>query len=133
MISPFPYLWWTDADHPGIQYAESIFAANERDFSEHSVGYLLAVGGSDIAKAAIEAAIDEVGFDALTGADVQRALVNLGAYQVLGGVMRVDFSGDSRSAHEAQIRMIQGGPDAFNLLQDWTETPDLRPSDNFSN
>jgi len=28
--------------------------------------------------------------------------------------------------------MIQGGPDAFNVLQDWTETPDLRPAENFS-
>jgi branched-chain amino acid transport system substrate-binding protein len=133
MISPFPYLWWTDADNPGIQYVESVFAANERDFSEHSVGYLLAAGGTDIAIAAIEAAIDEVGFDDLTGADIQRALINLGDYQVLDGVMRIDFSGDSRSPHIAQIRQIQGGPDAFVVLQDWTETPDLRPSDNFSN
>jgi hypothetical protein len=31
-----------------------------------------------------------------------------------------------------QIRQIQGGPDAFVVLQDWTETPDLRPSDNFA-
>ena len=69
----------------------------------------------------------------LTGAAVHAALVNLGEYEALEGVMRVDFSGDSRSPHVSQIRMIQGGPDAFNVILDWTETPDLRPADNFSN
>ena len=43
--------------------------------------------------------------------------------------MRVDFSGDNRSPHTAQIRQIQGGPDKFVVLQDWSETPDLRPSE----
>ncbi|MFN2188179.1 MAG: ABC transporter substrate-binding protein [Candidatus Promineifilaceae bacterium] len=133
MISPFPYLWWNDADHPGIQYIESVFAANDRPDGEHSVGYIISLTGVDIAKTAIEAAIDEVGFDNLTGAAVQQALINLGPYDALDGVMRVDFSGDNRSPHIAQIRQIQGGPDAFVVLQDWTETPDLRPSENFSN
>jgi hypothetical protein len=33
----------------------------------------------------------------------------------------------------AQIRQVQGnGPDSFVLIQDWSETPDLRPEENFS-
>jgi len=28
----------------------------------------------------------------------------------------------------SQIRMIQGGPDKFIVIQDWAETPDLRPA-----
>jgi hypothetical protein len=47
----------------------------------------------------------------------------------LSGVLQVDYSGTSRSPHRSQIRMIQGGPDAFNILQDWAETPDLRPAE----
>lgn len=133
MVSAFPYLWWTDADHPGIQFAESVFAANERGPGEHNVGYLLSLAGVDIAVTAIEAAIDKVGFDNLTGADVHQALIDMGAYDALGGVMRIDFSGDNRSPHISQIRQIQGGPDAFIMLEDWSETPDLRPADNFSN
>jgi ABC-type branched-subunit amino acid transport system substrate-binding protein len=132
LVSPFPNLWWTDVDHPGIQFAESLFAANERTIADHNVGYLLTLAGSDIAVTAIEAAIDAVGFDALTGADVYNALVNLGQYDALEGLMRVDYSGDSRTPHVAQIRQIQGGPDAFVVLQDWSDTPDLRPADNFS-
>ncbi len=129
LITAFPYLWWTDADNPGIQYAEAVFSANNRPAAEHNVGYLLTLAGVDVAVRAIERAIDNVGFDDLTGQAVYEALLELGNYEPLNGVMRVDFSGDNRSPHVAQIRQIQGGPDQFVVLQDWTETPDLRPSE----
>ncbi|RMG93893.1 MAG: hypothetical protein D6706_14680 [Chloroflexi bacterium] len=133
LTAPFPYLWWTDADHPGIQYAEQIFAANERPAAEHGVGYLLTLAGVDIAVKAIELAIDNVGYDNLTGEAVHDALIQLGEYEPLQGVMRVDYSNDNRSPHQSQLRQIQGGPDAFVVLQDWTPTPDLRPTENFAN
>jgi ABC-type branched-subunit amino acid transport system substrate-binding protein len=132
VTTPFPYLWWTDVDNPGIQYAEEIFAANERPAGEHNVGYLLIVAGVDVIVQALERAIDNVGFDELTGQAVYEALIELGQFDALDGVVRLDYSGDNRSPHQAQIRQIQGGPDAFVVLQDWTDTPDLRPSDNFS-
>lgn len=128
LISPFPYLWWTDADNPGIQYAEQLFADNERGPGEHAVGYLLTAAGVDIAVTAIKQAILEVGFENLDGTAVHDALEALGPYEPLQGVMHVDFSDGNRSPHEAQIRQIQGGPDAFVVLQDWTPTPDLRPA-----
>lgn len=130
MISPFPYLFWNDADHPGIEYAQTVFDANERTAGEHGVGYLLTLSGVDLAVAAIERAIDTVGFDALTGEAVYNALIELGAYEPLQGVMRVDFSNNSRSPHVAQLRQVQGGQ--FVILQDWTATPDLRPTENFA-
>lgn len=129
LYAPFSYLWWNDVDNPGVQYAEELFAANERPAGEHSVGYLLLVAGVDVAMQAIENAIDEVGFDALTGADVKNALAEMGPYVALDGVMTLDYSNGSRSPHSVQIRQIQGGPDAFNVVQDWTETPDLRPAE----
>lgn len=130
MISPFPYLFWSDEDNAGVQFAAENFAANDRQPAERGVGYLLTFAGVDLAVRAIELAIDTVGYDDLTGADVQQALIDLGAIDVLDGVMRVDFSNDNRSPHQAQIRQVQGGQ--FIVLQDWTETPDLRPADNFS-
>lgn len=131
MIAPFPYLFWTDADNPGIQFAEEQFAANERSAAEHGVGYLLTFAGVDLAVRAIELAIDTVGYDNLTGAAVHDALIALGPTEVLDGVMRVDYSNNSRSPHETQLRQVQGG--AFVVLQDWSPVPDLRPADNFSN
>jgi ABC-type branched-subunit amino acid transport system substrate-binding protein len=130
MIAPFPYLFWSDEDNAGVQFAAEQFAANDRQPAERGVGYLLTFAGVDLAVRAIELAIDNVGYDNLTGADVQAALIELGPIDVLDGVMRVDFSNNNRSPHEAQIRQVQGG--AFVQLQDWTETPDLRPADNFS-
>jgi hypothetical protein len=85
------------------------------------------MSGVDLAATAVAQAIDQVGFDNLTGQAVHEAILSMGAYEALDGVMRFDFSGDNRSPHVAQIRQIQGGPEAFVLLQDWTPTPDLRP------
>ena len=127
LITSFPYLWWTDTDNPGIQYAHKIFQANERPKAEQNVGYLLLVAGVDLAVDAIKLAIDTVGYENLTGEAVRDALIALGPHEVLNGVLRVDYSGGSRSVHVSQIRQIQGGPDKFVVLQDWTEMPDLRP------
>lgn len=127
LISAFPYLWWTDADNPGVQYAAQVFAENERTPAEQNVGYLLLVAGLDLARDAIKLAIDTVGYENLTGEAVHDALIALGAYEPLDGVLRVDYSDGSRSPHQAQIRQIQGGPDKFIVLEDWSETPDLRP------
>ncbi|UCH61120.1 MAG: ABC transporter substrate-binding protein [Anaerolineales bacterium] len=129
LIAPTPYLWWTDADNPGVQYAEELFAANERGAGEHNVGYLLLVAGVDLSVKAITHAIDTVGYENLNGEAVQAALIEMSPFEALEGVFRVDYSGGSRSPHTSQIRMIQGGPDAFNILQDWADTPDLRPSE----
>jgi ABC-type branched-subunit amino acid transport system substrate-binding protein len=129
LITPFPYLWWTDVDNTGVQYAQQLFEANERDVAEHNVGYLLLVAGVDLIVDAITLAIDTVGFENLTGEAVHEALIAMSPVEALDGVFRADYSGGSRSPHVAQIRMIQGGPDKFVVLQDWSETPDLRPSE----
>jgi branched-chain amino acid transport system substrate-binding protein len=127
LIAPFPYLWWTDVDNTGVQYAQQLFVANGRPNAEHNVGYLLLVAGVDLAVQAITRAIDTVGYDNLTGEAVHDALIAMSPFEALSGVLRVDFSGDNRSPHMSQIRMIRGGPDKFVVIQDWAETPDLRP------
>jgi branched-chain amino acid transport system substrate-binding protein len=128
LITPFPYLWWTDTDNAGVQYAQQVFEANARPAAEHNVGYLLLVAGVDLAVDAIKLAIDTVGYENLNGEAVHDALIALGPHEGLDGVLRVDYSNDSRSPHTSQLRMIQGGPDKFVVLQDWTDTPDLRPT-----
>ena len=129
LVAPFPYLWWTDADNAGVQYAQGLFDANARPSSEHNVGYLLLVAGVDMVVKSITRAIDTVGYENLTGEAVHNALVEMSPFDVLDGVLKADFSGGSRSPHMSQIRMIQGGPDKFIVIQDWTETPDLRPAE----
>ncbi len=127
LITPFPYLWWTDTDNPGIQYAQQLFEANGREAAEHNVGYLLLVAGVDMIAKAITHVIDTQGYENLSGETLHDALVEMSPFEVLDGVLRVDYSGGSREPRVSQIRMIQGGPDAFVVIQDWTELPDLRP------
>jgi branched-chain amino acid transport system substrate-binding protein len=127
LITAFPYLWWTDADNPGVQYAQKVFDANQRGKAEHNVGYLLLIAGVDLFAEAVTRAIDKVGYDHLTGEAVHDALIEMGAFDALDGVLRVDYSGGTRAPTQSQIRMIQGGPDKFTVLQDWTAMPDLRP------
>jgi branched-chain amino acid transport system substrate-binding protein len=129
LIASFPYLWWTDVDNPGIQYAQELFEANERTVAEHNVGYLLLVAGIDFIVEAVKDVIDTAGYENLTGEAVHDALIAMSPFEALDGVLRLDYSGGSRSPHISQIRMIQGGPDAFVVIQDWAETPDLRPTE----
>jgi ABC-type branched-subunit amino acid transport system substrate-binding protein len=75
----------------------------------------------------IKYAIDTVGYENLNGEAMHDALIAMSPFDALSGVARVDYSGTNRSPHMSQIRMIQGGPDAFIVIQDWAETPDLRP------
>ncbi len=129
LVAPFPYLWWTDTDNPGVQYAQGLFEANGRPAAEHNVGYLLLVAGVDMTAKAITRAIDTVGYENLTGEAVYNALIEMSPFNALDGVLQVDYSNGSRSPHMSQIRMIQGGPDKFIVIQDWAETPDLRPAE----
>ena len=131
MITPFPYLWWTDQDNAGIQYISRVFTENARPVELQSVGYLLTFAGVDLTVTAMEKAIDDNGWENLTGETITQALMDLGETDVLDGVFMVDFSGINRSPRQAQIRQIQGGPDAFVVLQDFTEAPLLRPVEVF--
>ncbi|MFV1858411.1 MAG: ABC transporter substrate-binding protein [Anaerolineales bacterium] len=125
--APFPFAWWSETDNPAIQFAQENFDANERGPGEHNIGRLLIQGFLDVAKVAIENAILEVGFDNLTGQAIYDQLVQIEGYNALGGLVEVDFTNGRRAPNLLQMRQIQGGPDAFVILQDWTEAPDLRP------
>ncbi len=125
--APFPFAWWSETDNPAIQFAQENFDANERTPGEHNVGRLLIQGFIDVARVAIENAILEVGFENLTGQAVYEQLAQIEGYNALGGLIVVDYTNGRRSPNMLQMRQIQGGPDAFVILQDYTEAPDLRP------
>ena len=128
LITPFPYLWWTDVQNEGVQYAAKVFADNKRDPREQNVGYLNVVATVDLYKQVLEKTIMDVGFENLTGEAVHNTMTTMGEVEALNGVFTVDYSDGRRSPNMAQIRMIQGGPDKFVVMQDFTETPDLRPA-----
>jgi len=75
----------------------------------------------------LENAILEVGFENLTGQDVYNALIQIENYNVLNGLATATFTNGQRSPNLMQLRQIQGGPDAFNIIVDFSPAPDLRP------
>jgi branched-chain amino acid transport system substrate-binding protein len=125
--APFPFAWWTETDNPAIQTALELFVANERTAGEQNIGRLLIQGFMDVGKVAIENAILEVGFENLTGQDIYNALSQIEGYEALGGLTTVDFTNGRRAPSLLQMRLDQGGPTAFTVVQDWTVAPDLRP------
>ncbi len=125
--APFPFAWWPENDNPAIQTAIELFQANERTPGEQNVGRLLIQGFMDVGIHAIEQAILEVGYANLTGEAVYNALTQVEGYNAMDGLVLVDFTDGRRSPNLLQMRVIQGGPDAFVVVQDWTEAPDLRP------
>jgi branched-chain amino acid transport system substrate-binding protein len=125
--APFPFAWWSETDNPSIQLAHELFATYERTPGEQNVGRLLIMGGIDMAKDMIERAILEVGFENLTGEAIYNQLIQLSGYEIMGGLATADFTDGRRAPGMIQIRQIQGGPDAFVILQDFSPAPDLRP------
>lgn len=127
MYGVTPFRWWNDVSHPGIQYIAEVHKTAGRDARVQGVGYIGVVAAVDLIKQALEVAIMDVGFENLTGQAVRDALENMGTYEVLDGVMTVDYSNGSRSVHIAQVIQIQGGPDKFVTVQDFRAVPDLQP------
>ncbi|MDH5605992.1 MAG: ABC transporter substrate-binding protein [Anaerolineae bacterium] len=125
--APFPFAWWQETDNPAIQLAQELFDKYERGPGEHNVGRLLIQGGLDLAKLALENAILEVGFENLTGQDVYNALIQIENYNVLNGLATATYTNGQRSPNLMQLRQIQGGPDAFNIIVDFSPASDLRP------
>ncbi|MEN8240800.1 MAG: ABC transporter substrate-binding protein [Chloroflexota bacterium] len=127
LYAPFPFAWWSETDNPSIQLAHDLFTKNERTPGEQNVGRLLIMGGIDMGKYVMEQAILEGGFENLTGEAIYNQLIQLSDYEIMGGLATADFTNGRRAPGLIQIRQIQGGPDAFVILQDFSLAPDLRP------
>ena len=82
----FPYLWWTDTDAPGVQRALETFTAKGYPESDKAFTYLLIYssifGIADI----LTVAINNVGFDGLTGAEFLKAMQQMGTISAGGRV-----------------------------------------------
>jgi len=122
-----PYAWWNDTDIPGVKIAEEQFAANARKPAEHAVAYLISFALVDVAREAIDRAIQKGGLEALDGPAVFEQLKGMQDYQAFDGLMIVTFGEDVRSTSAARIAQVRGGQ--FVPVTDWMVAPDLRPSE----
>ena len=126
----FPYLWWSDTDAPGIQRALETFNAKGYPDTDKAFTYLVTYsaifGIADI----LTVAMNNVGFDGLTGAEFLKAMQQMGTISA-GGVFEMNVEGSNRAPSRAQIRqaqMMADGSIDFVVVQDFTTLPDTRPA-----
>lgn len=126
----FPYLWWNDTDSPGVQRALETFAAKGYPESDKAFTYLLlyssVFGMADILKVAM----NNVGFEGLSGAEVLKAMQQMGKISS-AGVFEMNVEGSNRASRKAQIRQAQVMPDGsvdFVVVQEFFTLPDMRPA-----
>jgi branched-chain amino acid transport system substrate-binding protein len=124
----FPYYWWNDTDHPGIQQALEDFEAGGYEATSQDVGYLLSYAQIFAIADILEHAIGMAGFENLSGATFFEAMQDLGTIPALG-IYEFNVEGENRAPNMAQIRQVQlvDGAPQFVVVEDFFELPDTRP------
>lgn len=124
-LAPFPSAWWSETDNPAIQFALQNLEDAELGPESQSIARLLMLGSIDLVRHALQQAILEIGFANLDAQAVYQALTNVEGYQVLDGLMSVDFTGGRRSPYQLQLRMVDGDDHSPIILQDFAPVPEL--------
>ena len=126
----FPYLWWSDTDAPGIQRALETFNAKGYPDTDKAFTYLVIYSSMFGIADILTVAMNNVGFDGLTGAEFLKAMQQMGTVSA-GGVFEMNVEGSNRAPSRAQIRqaqMMADGSIDFVVVQDFTTLPDTRPA-----
>ena len=125
----FPYLWWTDTDAPGVQRALETFAARGYPETDKAFTYLLLYSAMYGLADVLTVALNNVGFDGLSGTEYLKAMQQMGTVSA-AGVFEMNVEGSNRAPNKAQIRqaqMMEDGSIDFVVVQDFVTLPDMRP------
>jgi len=134
-----PYLWWDELDQPGVQQVVAFWSENrlavdpEAALRIRNVAYLSSYGTVDLWAEVMIRAINEVGYENLSGEVLYNVLDNDFVYEPFNGLLRADFTGGNRAGAESRIGQIQflesdaGVTPSVVPLTDWSPIPDLRP------
>lgn len=112
MYGSMPFLWWTEASHPAIQFLHAQHAANQRSLPEQNIAYLLTWGTADVILEAFINAANQAGSLAdVTGADLY-ALMESADRDVLGGLYNGSYPEGMRDTSNNRIaRMAYANAD----------------------
>lgn len=106
MYGSMPFLWWTEASEPAVQFVTSQWAANERSLAERNIAYMLTWGSADIlVETYIRAANEAGGLDGVTGAQI-RDIMETMEYDVLGGLLNFSYPDGFRDATANRIALL---------------------------
>lgn len=143
IIGNMPFLWWDELSEPGVQTVTAYWTENRLQpaladgdptpaFSIRNVGYLSSFGTVDLWMEGMIRAINEVGYENMSG-DALYAVLQEMEYEAFDGIIRVDFTNGSRTGAASRIGII-GEPltpdspfPSITPITDWTVLPDLKP------
>ena len=107
MFGSMPFLWWTELQHPAVQFVYQQFTINQRGPAEQNIAYLVSWGAIDSIIETFIRTINRVGsLDAVTGADI-RETVDAMDYSILGGLMHHRFEEGMRDATRNRIAVLK--------------------------
>ncbi|MDE0075918.1 MAG: ABC transporter substrate-binding protein [Caldilineaceae bacterium] len=124
-----PYLWWTDSDAPGVRRALETFESKGYPESEKASTYLLMYSAMFGLADVLTVAMNNAGFDGLSGAEFLKAMQEMGTISA-AGVFEMNVEGSNRAPNLAQIRQAQimaDGSVDFVVVQEFMALPDTRP------
>lgn len=137
MTGNMPILWWDEAENPAVQQVTQIWQENrlaadpESAVRLRNVGYMGAFGTLDIWAEGMIRAINEGGYENLSGEAVYNAMQTMEGYEAFGGVIRVDYTNGNRSGKFSRIGSIQFVEVDGNMTPtilpatDWAPVPSL--------
>lgn len=123
----FPYLWWDDTDNPTIALANEMFDAGDYGPADRNTTYITTVSTFVNVKEILEATINEVGYENLSGETVLAQMEAMGT--ISDGVLTIDANDGRRASDQAQIRQFtwNGESMEYTVVRDFAPLPDLRP------
>ncbi|HUM70668.1 MAG TPA: ABC transporter substrate-binding protein, partial [Chloroflexota bacterium] len=124
-----PNLTWADTDAEIIQTAMDAFAAGGYPETERTNTYLLTFATMFAVRDLIEHAVNEYGYENLSGETLLQAANDIGILDA-AGLFSYDLRGENRAPNRAQIRQWQVQADGTVLdvpVSDFFDLPDTRP------
>jgi branched-chain amino acid transport system substrate-binding protein len=124
----FPYLWWNDEGHPGVQQMTEDYVAGGYPDADRGVSYIISYAEMFAIRQILIRALNTVGLEGLNGEAFASAMQEIGTPSALG-IYTFDARGENRAPNRAQIRQTQlvDGTPEFVVVQDFFELPDTRP------
>lgn len=106
MYGSMPFLWWTEASEPAVQFVTSQYDANERTPAERNIAYMLTWGSADILVEAYIRAVNEAGSLAdVTGSQLRDIMESMD-YDVLGGLLNFSYPDGFRDTTTNRIAQL---------------------------
>lgn len=139
-----PYLWWDELDNLGVQVVSNSWAVNrylpageDEDaqraaLATRNIAYLLSFPSLDLWIEVMTRAINNVGYENLTGQAAYEVLTSDFEYSAMGGILNFAYDENTRAITSSRIGQIQfvesegGVLPTIAPLNEFVDVPDLK-------